>query len=233
MWDHRADRDSVGAAVFNVWFHKHVRPALMRRLASPAAAPLIRSGDAAFAINYLEQPDTRLGPDPLRARQELLRTALDAATAELTTRLGPDSTQWRWGRRLHALFAPPLAAAFPDDAAVPGYNVGPISKAGDNETLGRRAWRLTDFQLLSGASARFVADTGDWDHSVANNSPGQSGDPRSPHYRDLFEDWANDRYFPLTYSRAAVEKVAEARLVLDPAPALPVSGDESLGKDVR
>jgi penicillin amidase len=41
-----------------------------------------------------------------------------------------------------------------------------------------------------------VADTGDWDRSVASNSPGQSGDPRSPHYRDLFDDWANDRYFP-------------------------------------
>jgi penicillin amidase len=217
-WDHRAQRDSVGAAVFNVWFHKHVRPALMRRLAPPATAALVRNGDAAFAINFLEKPDTRLGPDPLRARQELFRSTLDSATAELTARLGADPAQWQWGRLLHAFFEHPLAAALPDNAALRGYNIGPVAKGGDNESLGRSAWRLTDFQLLSGASARFVADTGDWDRSVASNSPGQSGDPRSPHYRDLFDDWANDRYFPLSYSRAAVEKVATLRLILDPAP---------------
>ena len=41
------------------------------------------------------------------------------------------------------------------------------------------------------------------------NTPGQSGDVTSPHYRDLFELWKNDRYFPVKYSRPAVEGVTE------------------------
>ncbi|MEY4940101.1 MAG: hypothetical protein RIQ93_1836, partial [Verrucomicrobiota bacterium] len=72
--------------------------------------------------------------------------------------------------------------------------------------------------------ARFVTDVGNWDNTFATNSPGQSADPRSPHYRDLFVDWANDKYFPLLYSRAAVEKAAEARILLKPARPAPNSG---------
>ena len=61
-----------------------------------------------------------------------------------------------------------------------------------------------------------IIDTGDWDKSMATNSPGQSGDPDSPHYDDLFDDWSRDRYFPMFYSREKVESVADYRYVLRP-----------------
>jgi penicillin amidase len=215
-WDHRSERDSVGAAAFNVWYHRHARPALLRKLVPPAALPLIPEIDAANAIIYLEKPDARLGPDPVAARADLFLATLRSAAAELTTRLGLDPANWTWGRLHQVEFVHPLSAAFAKSEAVRGFDLGPIPKAGDNETLGRSTYRASDFRLISGASARFVADVGNWDNSVANNTPGQSGDPRSPHYRDLFEDWANDRYFPLLYSRPAVEKAAEARIVLEP-----------------
>jgi penicillin amidase len=48
------------------------------------------------------------------------------------------------------------------------------------------------------------------------NSPGQSGAPDSPHYADLFPAWAGDDAFPLLYSRAAVEKATEQRIILEP-----------------
>ena len=63
-----------------------------------------------------------------------------------------------------------------------------------------------------------VVEVGAWDNAIGTNTPGQSGDPASPHYRDLFELWKDDRYFPVKYSRSAVEGVTEARTVLTPAP---------------
>jgi penicillin amidase len=98
------------------------------------------------------------------------------------------------------------------------WNVGPISKAGDDESLGRSKWRTPDFRLTNGASARFVTEVGNWSNTWATNSPGQSGDPRSPHYRDLFEDWAHDRYFPLLFDRPAIEAAATRRIVLIATP---------------
>jgi penicillin amidase len=68
----------------------------------------------------------------------------------------------------------------------------------------------------TGASFRIIADVGDWDRSLGTNTPGQSGDPDSPHYRDLFGLWAAGNYFPAFYSRPKVESVTEARTMLLP-----------------
>jgi len=62
-----------------------------------------------------------------------------------------------------------------------------------------------------------VVDVGEWDNSVAITTPGQSGDPRSPHYRDLVERWQADEYVPLLYSRTAIERHTERRITLVPA----------------
>jgi penicillin amidase len=78
-------------------------------------------------------------------------------------------------------------------------------------------YRMSDYQVTNGASFRMVVDVGQWDNSVAINTPGQSGDPASPHYRDLAPLWAEGRYFPLLYSREAVERRARTRLLLTPA----------------
>ena len=56
----------------------------------------------------------------------------------------------------------------------------------------------------------------DLDASIATNAPGQSGQPFSPFYRNLSESYGRAEYFPLTYSRAAVERVTAHRLVLVP-----------------
>jgi penicillin amidase len=63
---------------------------------------------------------------------------------------------------------------------------------------------------------RVVVDVGNWDNSRAVNHPGQSGDPASPHYRDLAPLWIEGRYFPLLYSRKAVEGATERVIRLVP-----------------
>jgi penicillin amidase len=55
-----------------------------------------------------------------------------------------------------------------------------------------------------------------WDASRVVNTPGESGNPDSPHYRDLAPLWADGKYFPLLYTRAAIEKATESRVVLQP-----------------
>ena len=62
-------------------------------------------------------------------------------------------------------------------------------------------------------------DLADWDATLGTNTPGQVGDSRSPHYRDLFAPWAIGRYFVVPYSRQAVLRRAEDVTALLPAPA--------------
>ena len=177
-------------------------------------------------IDWLQAPDGRFSQgqtsggasqtmsDPVAGRDELLSRSLVEAVAELTKKLGPDQSAWQWGqeRYHHALILHPLAdLAAPDVRAT--LNVGPYPRGGDSYTVS--ATGGADNQT-SGGSLKIIADTENWDNSLGLNNPGQSGDPASPHYRDLFEIWSRGRYFPIFYSRAKVESVTEARQMLAP-----------------
>ena len=87
--------------------------------------------------------------------------------------------------------------------------------AGISIILAKSAMAFSTVKYL-GASYREILDTSDWDQSVAVNTPGQSGQPGSPHYSDLMPLWDAGRYFPLLYSRKAVEAETTERLVLEP-----------------
>ena len=69
---------------------------------------------------------------------------------------------------------------------------------------------------VHGASYLQLLDLSDWDRGLATSTPGQSGQPGSPHYGDLLPLWAEGKYFPLAYSRAKVEEVTLHRLRLTP-----------------
>lgn len=95
-------------------------------------------------------------------------------------------------------------------------NVGPLGKGGSAYTPNQSTYRASDFRQTNGPSFRVIVDVGNWDNSRAVNLPGESGDPDSPHYRDLAQMWLDGQYFPLLYSRAAVEAATEKRIHLVP-----------------
>jgi penicillin amidase len=70
---------------------------------------------------------------------------------------------------------------------------------------------------MHGASYLLVADVGAWDNSRVLLLPGQSADPRSPHYRDWFPDWLAGAAQPLWFSRGAVDAHAVSRTLMVPA----------------
>ena len=92
-------------------------------------------------------------------------------------------------------------------------DVGPLPRGGYGGTVHNTG---NGDNQTSGGSFMLIADTADWDNSVGLNTPGQSGNPDNPHYRDLFEVWARDRYFPVFYSREKVDSVTESVTHLEP-----------------
>jgi len=218
-WDARLGVDSPAAALFEVWFRRHLGPALLAGIRlDPAAIQALEGGDVSARLALLETPGARFGDDPVSARDQAVAESLASALAATEELLGEAPGNWRWGAlhtiELHhamdARFAPELRQL---------SRVGPAERGGSGETVGNTFYRPDDFQQIVGASFRIVVDVGDWDRSVAMNSPGQSGDPRNPHYRDLFDLWAYDGAFPLLYSRQRVLEAAEQRIRLLPAKA--------------
>jgi len=110
----------------------------------------------------------------------------------------------------HALM--PLA----DKATAAQLSVGPLAYGGAANVPRAATYRRADYQLFAGASFRMVLDVGNWDASRTINTPGQSGDPFSAHYRDLAPLWAAGQYVPLLYSRSAVEAATAEAISLTP-----------------
>jgi penicillin G amidase len=131
--------------------------------------------------------------EPSRAEIETrLQTAIDT----LTKSQGADWSQWRWGRMHTRAFAHPF---------VPAFNLPTVERSGGAGTV-----------EADGASYREIFDLSNWDHALVANVPGQSGQPGSPFYSNLLQEWADNKYFNLAFSKAAVDGVAAHRLRLSP-----------------
>jgi penicillin amidase len=214
-WDHALTSTSAAGALFEVWWAKHLKKALWNAVVAPELHALMVPGDVDGTLAALEAPDDRFGADPAAARNAILLSSLGAAYAEMKTLLGPDPQGWAWGKLHHAYFQHPLAFLMPEETAK-AWSIGPLPHAGSAITPMHTGYRGTDFRTMMGSSFRLVVDLADLDRSVTINTPGQSGDPNSPHYRDLFAKWAAGDYVPLPYSAAAVEAALERKLVCKP-----------------
>jgi penicillin amidase len=215
-WDHDEPPSSVEAAIYEVWTSHYLGRMTVARATPAAVHQLIGNGDLEAVIDLLRHPDARLGADPRAARDQLLLESLSAAVSDLKQRFGPDMTTWKWGR-LHRMTFEAAVAKLADPALRAKMSLQPVELRGSAASPAA-AYYDEGFSVISGASVRIVLDVGDWDRSMAINSPGESGDPSSAHYSDLLPLWAQGKYVPLLFSREAVEKAAEVVLSLTPAP---------------
>jgi penicillin G amidase len=214
-WDFVMRKDRIQPTIYSAW-ERHLKLS-MRDLLVPAEArrlvpPRVLSTEK--LIGWLTAPDGRFGADPTAGRDALLLRSLDRAMDELIRRLGPDRNAWLYGqtRLKHVELKHPLSDAVGPELRA-RLDVGPMPRGGYGSTVNNTS---DNDNQTDGATFRITADAGDWDRSVGTNTPGQSGDPDSRHYRDLFEPWAEGRYFPVFFSRSKVESVAEEKITLVP-----------------
>jgi penicillin G amidase len=212
-WNFVLDKNSVPAGIYAMWQRRLL--ANVRRVLVPAGVEF--QVGMKRVVDLLLSPGGEFGTDPTVDRDALVARSLDEAVAELTKKLGADMNGWRYGQEKyhHALIRHPLSDAV-NDATRAKLDVGPAPRGGDSYTVS--ATGGGDNQT-SGGSFKIIADTEDWDNTIGQNNPGQSGNPDSPHYRDLFEMWSQGKYFPVAYSRRKVESVTEEKLLLQPAAA--------------
>ncbi|MBO9624351.1 MAG: penicillin acylase family protein [Sphingomonas sp.] len=213
-WDARIDVGSGAAALFQiVW--RDLGKRMLAAIVPARARALVTEIAPSVLLGLLARPDARLGANPTAARDAMLDAALAGGWTSAHQLLGPDPAAWRWStlhqvRIRHPLSAiPAIAAAFPP---IEGEGSG-----GDGYTvMARWLGGGPGWGVGGGASYLQVIDVGAWDNSLMLNLPGQSIDPRSPHYRDQFQPWAAGRMRPMLFSRAAVDTQAAARTTLRP-----------------
>ena len=194
-WNFRMSRELYAPTLFEAWAPFVYRRAIAK--AAPASGAIAALLSSRPSYDWLEGYLTRTQGTP--ATDSLLLAALgDAERQVRALPNGSDTLNLRWGTVHTAKFRHPLSAQ---------YDLPAASRSGDALTV--NATGGASFSQTAGASFREVIDLSDFDKSIVTNVPGQSADPRSPHYADLLTLWGSDQYFPLVYSRARVEAATE------------------------
>jgi penicillin amidase len=212
-WDHQMNPESIAAAIYAEW-EKHIIDAVYRQVVLEKERKEMKSIPTKLVLDYLITPPAFFGKTPIAKRDEILNISLDQALEELTKRLGGDMDKWAFGQTKNKHITIKHAfSEWVDDKTREKIDLGPIPRGGSSETINNTGNTLNQ---THGAAFRMVVDTENWDKTLGVNSPGQSGDPASAHYKDLFEKWAAGQYFPVYFTKEKIKTVAEKTYVLKP-----------------
>jgi len=215
-WDYRLDPHSIEAAIYAA-FERALEQLAHELLVPTEVQSFITRINLTKLIGWLSEPSSEIfGSIPEKTRTALLTQAFQRGVESLTQKLGPDMTQWQYGQaKLKHTYLEHALGKWVDEKTQKLLNLGPLPRGGNAYTPGSTG---SDYQQRSGASFRMIVNTGDWDATIATNGPGQSGNPASPFYNNLFEPWTQDRYFPLYFDRSKIEAVTVHTNILMPDP---------------
>ena len=213
-WDCVMDADSIEATLYQSWQRRLSRnvwnlymPEEVREI-----FPIL---SLKKMVDFLCAPDGAFGPNPTDARDILLIQSLEEAIQDIEELLGPNQTLWQYGQeKFHHITIKHLLSDAVNEGIRTTLDLGPEPRGGNNNTVNKTSG---GFNQTSGASFRIIANLEDWDTSLGTNSPGQSGNPDSPHYSDLFRMWLKGKYFPIFFSRDKVLSASELITNLHPS----------------
>jgi penicillin amidase len=211
-WDFRMDMDKAEPLLFTAWLRAFSRSILLGRFDGAAAdywdlRPRVMEAVLTEHAEWCEDPK-RPGQESCGSR---LAEALESALSDLRRVYGADLGNWQWGRTHTAVFANPV---FSRIRVLGDWFAVTIPAPGAYDTVNRGPSRIRDdsrpFAQHYGAGLRIITDMASPQDARMIVTPGQSGDPLSPHFADLAGRWRDFEW--LVPGRSA----AVATLVLVP-----------------
>ncbi len=199
-WDGKMTPDSRGAVLAS-----EIRNCVVNKIADdnkPATTSLIQYR---VLDRAMEEKLSRWLPASYKTYGELYKGCDASARTTLAANktYGSDPAGWVWGKTFTSRFPHQLAAAPLIGGQFATPNVA-ISGSRGTPNVG------------SSVSMRLIASPGNWDATRHVIPLGQSGDPRSPHYKDQFDAWKGGTPSIFPFSKAAVTAAAKETWILSP-----------------
>jgi penicillin amidase len=200
-WDGKMTADSKAAVLVN-----EIRNCVADKIAEdnkPVPVWVIRERLLYWIV---EKNEERWRPGKFASYDDLLKTCDSESRANLADpkRFGADESKWRWGNIYEANFQHPLAVA---PIVGSQFLVRYTNVNGSGQTPNVGAF----------VSMRHIASPGNWDQTRHVIPLGQSGDPKSPYWKDQFEAWRIGTPMIFPFTKEAVERnTAEVLLLKSP-----------------
>ncbi len=213
-WDYKLSPNSIAASIYVSW-ENEIKKQAVKEFVPDNAKNFIKSIQLKKIIDWIENPTKEFfGSNPIKGRDDFIKKTFKQSITNLKENLGNNIEDWRYGQEKfkHIKIVHPIGGIVNNETANK-LNLRTLPRGGNAYTPGSTGGNNNQ---SSGASFRIIVNTGNWDESIASNTPGQSGDPDSPFYKNLYEDWAKDKYFPLYYSKEKIKSVTYKQTILLP-----------------
>jgi penicillin amidase len=205
-WDGRMNADSKAALVADAMRGAFRNKILTGNLSAEKRNNVFLPYEAAFFDRLITEKPKEWLPKEYASYADLLKASEIEARETIGKQLGADETKWTWGGRVKSTFPHPLEVA----PLIGGqFKVEALPQNGSGGSGATP-------NVGSSVSMRLIATPGNWDLTRHGITTGQSGDPKSPHWKDQLQSWhsGNTPVFPFT--KLAVEKAAKETITLVP-----------------
>lgn len=182
-------------------------------------------GSACFAMSRISQivQYIREQPEDLFDNKwgDVMHQVLLNAFQTIEKKLGDDINRWRWGDFRPLLLKHPINRNL-QEFNTPDYerklSLGPTTWGGDEQTLNVAAGSMLDPTVYPDfiPNLRSVMDVGNWDKNYFSLAGGQSSNPSSSHYRDLFDLWKDGKGIKIAWNENHINQVAKEELIIKP-----------------
>ncbi|MFC3417407.1 penicillin acylase family protein [Algoriphagus hitonicola] len=212
-WDFVLDKNSVAAGVYVMW-ERILRRTISELMIPDEAKPWLGSIQLTQVLEWMDNPEMMYDRNPVENRDQILAESFEQTIEALEEKLGKNPSDWQYGQAdyKHAKIRHPLGEVVNAEWEAK-LNTETLPRGGYSFTPGANAYGDNN---TSGASFRIVVDTEDWEKTIGINTPGQSGNPESPFYKNLFPKWANDEFVGIPFAKEHVLTQKAEERILNP-----------------
>ncbi len=219
-WDYRTTSSDIASAIVNTFFihllHNTFEDELGNEVFNdfiyPIMIPLRITSQILQRDNALFFDDVRT--DTIETKEMIIKKSFYGAIDELKRKYGSEMKKWQWGLMHQVVFEHPFGRRKPLDRV---FNVGPFPLGGDEETINRGAFKLTEpYKLFAVTSMRQIVDMSSPTNAYRVLTLGQSGQPLHKYYKDQVSLWLNGGYRETTIDWNEIRNKKWEHLILEP-----------------
>ena len=219
-WDYQLRRDSVPAALFEIFRMQLAFAVLTDDVGEEYVGDF---GGHVLFHQLAHDPDAiwwdDATTDQSESQADILLRAVENTVAWFNENLGGEMNEWNWGTIHTATFVSNPLGLSGIGLLEGTVNLGPHPVDGGPSIVTANSWSWRKPAAVTGhVSMRMIVDMADFDASLTVLPTGQSGHPSNPHYTDMFPLWQNGEHHPMLWSREAVETAVADHLILTPPP---------------
>lgn len=210
-WDGTHSIDNNAPTIYYKWMYNSIKMIYEDELGKERFKALMKTTiyERSFSLVLDNQKSpwwNNTKTSNIESAKEIVTASFLKSYKDLSTQLGNNIDDWKWGQVHTVTFGHALGKVSPLDKVL---NIGPFNVPSGKDALNKLSFSLDStgvYNVTSGPSMRIAIDFADVENSESIIPTGQSGNVMSPYYSNQSEKYVNGIYRKQRMNKKDIEK---------------------------